>query len=302
MEHVAARLFSNVGDERPLILAFEDWEYGKTDLDYNDVIFQIEIRPTSLGITQYDKVIPNLAGIHSDRQSRGVEHHLQRLGMNQSGFEKIGQLFILPNQNITLTMLEDRSSMKFDLCVFDYQAVAHLNPSSLEFRKTAAQKAVSLMDDRVADIGSKITFSPASLGLAGKTVGFLIVPNNTRSTFLTNPWRYTPKGEGDRTKRQPLFTLHGANPGLQDQFLTFNTATSTVFAIEDHTRHHDAYLPELGEQSDNSFDDIIVQFDHLLQPAGSFQTNYRVASPDPTTGYVRDDGHAPSDSTNRCCY
>jgi hypothetical protein len=200
-------------------------------------------------------------------------------------------VFILPDQNITLTMLEDRSSMKFDLCVFDYQKVAHLAPSSLEFRRTAVQNAVSLMDDRIADIGSKITFSPASLGLAGKTVGFLIVPNNTRSTFLTNPWRYTPKGEGDRTKRQPLFTLNGANPGLHDQFLTFNTAKSTVFAIEDHTRHHDAYLPELGERSDSSFDDIIVQFDRLLQPAGNFQSAYRIASPDPTKGYIGDDGH-----------
>jgi len=300
MEHVAGRLFAGVGEERPLILAFEDWEYGKTDLDYNDVIFQIEIRPTSLGTTQYDNVIPNLAGIHSDRQARGVERHLQRLGMNHAKFENIGQLFILPDQDITLTMLEDRSSMKFDLCVFDYQTVAHLDPSSLEFRVTAARNAVSLMDDRIDDIGSETTFSPASFGLAGKTVGFFIVPNNTRSTYLTNPWRYTPKGEGDRTKRQPLFTLNGANPGLHDQFLTFNTATTTVFAIEDHTRHGDVYLPEDGDPSDSSFDDIIVRFDCLLQPAGDFPTAYRVASPDPTTGYVANDGHSAGGSTDHC--
>jgi hypothetical protein len=302
MEHVAGRLFTNVTEDRPLVIAFEDWEYGKTDLDYNDVIFQIQIRPVSLGTTQYDDVIAGAAGIHSNRQSRGVEQHLRRIGIARADFEHIGQLYHLPDEEITITMIEDRSSMKFDLCAYDHGAIDHLEPSSLEYRVAAAESAVSLMDDRTSNIASTVTFNPSAAGLAGKTVGFFIVPNNTVSTYLRNPWRYTPKGQGERTKRQPLFTLNGANPGLGDQFLSFAGNGGTVFAIEDHSRHEDPYLPELGDASDSSFDDIIIHFSSVLETAGNFATEYRVGSPDPTTGFVKDDGHAPRYPEVDCCY
>ena len=302
MEHVAGRLFTDVTEERPLIIAFEDWEFGKTDLDYNDVIFQVQIRPVSLGTTQYDNVIAGAAGIQSNREARGVEQHLRRIGIARADFEHIGQLYRLPAETITITMIEDRSSMKFDLCAYDHGAIAHLKPSSLEYRVAAAESAVSLMDDRTSDIASTTTFNPAALGLAGKTVGFFIVPNNTRSTYLRNPWRYTSKGQGDRTKRQPLFTLNAANPGLSDQFLSFEGNGGTVFAIEDHSRHEDPYLPELGDTSDSSFDDIIIHFSSVLETAGNFATAYGIGSPDPTTGFVQDDGHAPRAPQVGCCY
>jgi hypothetical protein len=158
------------------------------------------------------------------------------------------------------------------------------------------------MDDRISDIGSTVSFDPSALGLVGKTVGFFIVPNNTRSTFLRNPWRYTPKGQGDRTKRQPLFSLNGANPGLSDQFLSFYGNGGTVFAIEDHSRYEDEHVPELGDVSDSSFDDIIIRFDVVLEIAGGFATTYGVGSPDPTTGYAGDDGHAQRSEQEGCCY
>ncbi|MFC7337425.1 DUF6923 family protein [Haloferula chungangensis] len=300
MEHVAGRLFTELNEERPLILAFEDWEYGKTDLDYNDVIFQIHIRPVSLGTTQYDNVIDGAPGIHSNRQARGVEQHLRRIGIARADFEHIGQLYYMPSETITLSMVEDRSSMKFDLCVYDHGAIDHLDPSSLEYRVAAASSAISLMDDRSSDIGSTTSFNPTAHGLSGKTVGFFIVPNNTVSTFLRNPWRYTPKGQGDRTKRQPLFTLNGANPGLSDQFLSFKGNGGTVFAIEDHSRHEDPYLPESGDVSDSTFDDIIIHFSSILKPAGNFDTGYRSGSPDPTTKFIEDDGHSASDAKVSC--
>lgn len=302
MEHVAGRLFSEVTEQRPLVLAFEDWEYGKTDLDYNDVIFQIQIRPVSLGTTQYDDVIPGASGIQSNRQARGVEQHLRRVGIARASFEHIGQLYYLPDRPITLTMIEDRSSMKFDLCAYDHGAIDHLEPSSLDYRKAAAESAISLMDDRSSNIGSTTSFDPGAHGLAGKTVGFFIVPNNVRSTYLRNPWRYTPKGQGERTKRQPLFTLNGANPGLADQFLSFSGIGGTVFAIEDHSRHEDPYLPEAGEVSNSSFDDIIIHFDAVLESAGNFAEAYRIGSPDPTSNFVESDGHAPRDPQVGCCY
>jgi hypothetical protein len=305
MEHVAGRLFADVTEDRPLILAFEDWEYGVTDLDYNDVIFQIEFRPIALGTTQYDEVIPGIPGIpgiQSNRQARGVEQHLRRMGIARSDFETVGQLYQLPSQPIQLTMIEDRSSMKFDLCVYDHDLISHLDPSSLEYRKQAARNATSIMDDRLSNIASVTTFDPKLLGLAGKTVGFFIVPNNTRSTFLRNPWRYTPRGEGERTKRQPLFTLNGANPGRGDQFLTFTGEGGTVFAIEDHSRLESLNHDEAGDLSDHSFDDIIIHFDNPLQAAGNFHRGYRVGSADPTTGWTGEDGHQPRADDVKCCH
>ncbi|MBK1828169.1 DUF4114 domain-containing protein [Haloferula rosea] len=302
MEHVAARLFTGVTEDRPLILAFEDWELGYTDLDYNDVIFQIEFRPVSLGTTQYDNVIPGISGIHSNREARGVERHLRNLGIARASFEHVGQLYQLPNHPIQVTMIEDRSSMKFDLCVYDHGKLDHLDPSSLEYRKKAAESAISIMDDRLCNIGSVTTMDPVALGLSGKTVGFFIVPNNTRSTFLRNPWRYTPKGQGERTKRQPLFTLNGANAGNRDQFLSFVGNSGTVFAIEDHSRYEDEALPEDGAVSDNTFDDIIIHFDTVLETTGGFHEDYRIGSPDPTTGFIEDDGHLPREDDVECCY
>lgn len=302
MEHVAGRLFNGLDDDRPLILAFEDWEYGISDLDYNDVIFQVEFRPVVMPTTQYDFVIPEVGGIHSNRQARGVEQHLRHLGIARSDFEHTGQLYQLPDHPIRVTMVEDRSSMKFDLCVYDHSLEAHLDPSSLAYRREAAKNAVSILDDRLGDLGSVVSFDPRLHGLAGRTVGFFIVPNNTRSTFLRNPWRYTPKGQGERTKRQPLFTLDSANPGGLDQFLSFAGAGGTVFAIEDHSRFEDFWEPEAGEVSDDTFDDIIIHFSTVLERAGHFPQGYRLASPDPTTGWAGDDGHQARPAGVKCCY
>ncbi len=302
MEHVAGRLFTDIAGDRPLILAFEDWEYGVSDLDYNDVIFQIEFRPIALGITQYDNVIPGIAGIQSNRQARGVEQHLRRMGIARADFEHVGQLYQLPSHPIDVTMIEDRSSMKFDLCVYDHDLIAHLDPSSLEYRKQAARNATSIMDDRLNNIGSVTTFDPALLGLAGKTVGFFIVPNNTRTTFLRNPWRYTPKGEGERTKRQPLFTINRANPGMRDQFLTFTGEGGTVFAIEDHSLFANPNFVEAGDPSDITFDDMIIHFNTPLKAVGNFHQGYRTGSVDPTTGWNADDGHQPRADDVKCCH
>lgn len=299
--HVAARLFADVEEDRPLIVGFEDREFGG-DHDFNDVIFQVDIIEQSLGSAQYSNVIPGKLGLFSDRGSRGVHQTLEKLGMASAEYEVISQLFVMPEGPIELNMLDDRSSMKFDLCAFDYEQVRMLDPSSLAFRVRAAEIAVSVMDDRVANPGTPLKFDPAAHGLAGKTVGFLFVPNNKREVFLRNPWRYTPKGHGERTKRQPLFSLNSANPGALDQLLSFESAERTVFALEDHTRYEDMDAPEQGAFSDSLFDDAMISISPRLQPVNGFAGAYYLQSHDPTFGYDGDDGHAPRADDSQCCY
>jgi hypothetical protein len=293
----AAKLFGADYDG-PLILAFEDQVNG--DQDFNDVIFQIEIVPRYRGLAQYDEVVSGQLGLHSDRGSRGVEKHLAELGMNSASVETLGQVFQLPNQPVTIEFIEDRSSMKFDLCVFDYDLVSHLDPSSLEFRTRAAKIAISVLDDRDANPGDEISFDPAQYGLAGKTVGIMVVPNNRRDVFLRNPHRYTPKGHGERTKRQPLFSLVAANPGYFDQILTMSDGNTTVLCIEDHTRYEESEDPELGDVSDGSFDDVIIVIKGPITGVNLFDNLYGLPTADPTLGFEGEDGITPREGV--ICY
>jgi hypothetical protein len=293
----AAKLFGAVHDG-PLILSFEDQVGG--DEDFNDVIFQIEIVPRYRGLAQYDEVISGQLGHHSDRGSRGVERHLARLGMNSASVETLGQVFQLPSEPVTIEFLEDRSSMKFDLCVFDYDLVSHLDPSSLEFRTRAAKLAISVLDDRNANPGDEVSFDPSLYGLEGKVVGLMVIPNNRRDVFLRNPHRYTAKGHGERTKRQPLFSLVGANPGHFDQILTMSDGNTTVLCIEDHTRHEDSDASELGDVSNSSFDDAIIVIKGPITGVNIFDNLYGLPTADPTLDFAGEDGIQKRDGV--ICY
>ena len=293
----AGRLFGE-DHQGPLILAFEDQVDG--DEDFNDVIFQIEIIPRFRGITQYNNVIEGQLGLHSDRGSRGVERHLRNLGMNAAEYEVVDQLFSLPDYPVTIEFLEDRSSMKFDLCVFDYEQVMHLDPSSLEFRERAAKIAITMINDRSANPGNELRFDPRHYNLGGKTVGLMVVPNNNRDVFLRNPWRYTPKGVGNRTKRQPLFSLVNANPGNQDQILTFSRDGVTTICLEDHTRYERELTPEAGVVSDHSFDDAIIVIRGGMTGVNIFDNLYGLPTADPTIVFEGEDGVIGRDGVK--CY
>ncbi|MBT8038407.1 MAG: DUF4114 domain-containing protein [Verrucomicrobiae bacterium] len=297
VEQCAARLFGE-NHRGSLILAFEDQVDG--DEDFNDVILQIEIIPRSRGLAQYDDVVPGQLGLHSDRGRRGVEAHMRRLGLNQDIHETLDQLFLLPDAPMQIEFVEDRSSMKFDLCVFDYDRVKHLDPGSLEFRKRAAMLAVSIFDDRRVNPGNVVSFDPRQYGLGGKTVGLMFVPNNTRSVFLRNPSRYTPKGVGNRTKRQPLFSLVNANPGDMDQMLTFSRDGAMAICLEDHSRYEKAGVSEAGNPSDDGFDDAIMIIRGGMSGVNLFDHLYGLPTADPTIGFDGEDGITPR--KGRHCY
>jgi len=278
-------------EDRPLIVAFEDQLFEGRDNDFNDVILKIDIIPTALGVAQHDGIIANKNGLNSDRGYRGVTALLENFGINEASYESTAELFSIPAglTELTFNLLDDRSSMKFSLAAFDYDLIANMNPATEEFHALAAQNAVLLMDDRNMDVNDQITINPKTLGIAGKTIGLLLIPNNTVSTYLTNPWRYSPKGNGDRTKRQPLFSLINANPQALDQYLVFSDTRSTFLAIEDHSRIND--LNELGDVSDDSFDDIQIQISPALEAFGFHDGRYFEGSADPTEGFQGEDGY-----------
>ena len=178
--------------------------------------------------------------------------------------------------------------------------MSHLDPSSLEFRTRAAKIAISVLDDRDTNPGDALSFDPSLYGLAGKTVGLMVVPNNRREVFLRNPHRYTAKGHGERTKRQPLFSLVGANPGYLDQMITVSDGNTTVLCIEDHTRYEVGEAPELGDVSDSSFDDAIIVIRGPITGVNLFDNLYGLPTADPTLGFEGEDGITPRDAV--ICY
>lgn len=304
-EHIAGRLFDDVdSNERPLVIGWEDVESGpRCDNDFNDVVYQIEIIPVRLSDTQYTDVIPGKVGINSRRGARGVAAAVARQGVAAARYETVAQLFYIPVTagNYTIDLIDERSSFKTEVRVFDYDAVRGLNPQSLAFRTAAAKASYPLFDERKLVKGGSVTFSPAKFGLRGKTIGLIFVPNNTKPTFLRNPWRYTAKGQNIRTKRQPLFSLINGNPGQIDQLFTFMNSRSTFFCFEDRARYNDGV--EIGEASDASFDDLMFKISPKLQPAPNELQGYYIATPDITYGYDPDvDGTPPSNAEECNCY
>ena len=288
-DFAASNILMDVED-RPLIVAFEDQLFEGRDNDFNDVIFMVDIIPSSLGASQHDGLIANTPGLQSDRGDRGVTALLENFDINDASNESIDELFEIPEgmTELTLRLFDDRSSMKFTLAAFDYDRVSYLNPSTQAFRELAVGLSTTILDDRSVDVNGEVTINPQALGLDGKTIGLVIVPNNVVDNFLNNPWRYTPKGSGDRTKRQPLFSLNNANPAALDQYFIFSSEQSTFLAIEDYSRIDDS--SEAGDPSDHSFDDIQIQITPALKTTGFHSGNYLEGSEDPTKGFTGPDG------------
>ncbi|MFD2255326.1 hypothetical protein ACFSSA_01440 [Luteolibacter algae] len=250
-------------DEKSIVLAFEDEPAG--DGSFDDVVIQIDIIPHAKEVTQHDDVIAGQAGLMSDLGSRGVKARLIAEMMDLPEYEITGGVFQMPSEDISyrIDFLDDRSPMKFSLGVVELDTVSDLGASSLLFRECAVKYGHILMDDRTLDPGGFVNFRPADFELLGKRVVFFVIPNNIKDVFLSNAWRYTPKGSGDNTKRQPLFSAADANPGAKDQFLLFGNTGKTVLLIEDRARGGSAV--EAGELSDSSFDDVQLRFTPSLK-------------------------------------
>lgn len=280
-----------LGNERRRFLAFEDRLHG--DDSFDDLVFQIEFVPPSEEVTQLDSGSPEVEKIASDRGSRGVQALIESEGLNDPQFEIQGGVFLLPEDNETFTfeLLDDRSPMKFSLLVIPLDPNLMLAAPSLIFREQTAEDGIVVMDDRLADPGSTTTFRPKDYDLHGKRVVLAIIPNNVRDVFLRNPWRYTPRGAGNNTKRQPLYSMSAANPDQVDQFLIFSDENKTVLAIEDKCRAESH--GEAGDESDHSFDDIQIRITPALIQA-DLHPAYYGKTIDYTIGYESSDGLRPS--------
>jgi len=282
------------GTSTYVIASFEDRVTGG-DLDFNDVILKVSITPVvspeaGLVATQHDGVLGELTGLKSDRGSRGVKYRLNGLQMADASFETASELFQLPegSTEYTVEMIDDRSPMKFTLGLIDWDLLKGLDPQSLAFRQIVSKKTKPIMDDRQSNPGDVLSFNPMEIGLAGKTVAMVIVPNNTFTKFSSNPHRYSAKGMGNNTKRQCLLSTSRANPEYKDQFMVFSDEERTILMIEDKARVTTSDEP--GDNSDDSFDDIQVAISPALEEV-SVETSYRQSEPDLTEGFRGPDGN-----------
>ncbi|MFD2255327.1 DUF6923 family protein [Luteolibacter algae] len=277
LEMVASRIEVS-GDK--LVLAFEDQLAAGRDNDFNDVIVMIEIVPTAPATLQFGR-----DGLNSN----AVSSVLDSLGLNDPANEITADLFQLPASGpVSIELLRDESPLDFTLSLVDYGKIQTVVPGLLEFREIAAANAVTVLDNRNADVGDRVTFDPSALGLAGKQVVLMLLPHNKLDRFVTNPFRYTPRGAGDNTKRQPLFSMINANPGSLDQFMSFTDVDSTIIAIEDHSR---VSSREAGEASDSNFSDTWLRITPALAPMSFGGGGYYQGTPDPTLDWDGIDGY-----------
>lgn len=271
----------------PLIVAFEDELSANRDNDFNDVILLVQIVPLAQGTAQFNGVVAGDTG----QNAASVSALLQSENLNNSTYEKAGKLIELPETgSVTFELIDDTSDFAFTLALYDYSEVAKLSPHELYYGIAAATECIVVLDDRLHNDGASVTFDPATYGLAGQKVGLMLIPSNIPENYLRNPHRYTPKGDGNFTKRQPLFSHTDANPGTKDQFLFFtDNLTSTIVAIEDHSRHEDGV--ESGDSSDSNFADVQIKITPALEVTTSHEGNYFQGTADPTINWDGNDGY-----------
>ncbi|MGJ8726063.1 MAG: DUF6923 family protein [Roseibacillus sp.] len=291
MEFSASNIELKEVDGDPIVLAFEDQLFAGRDNDFNDVIIMVEILPSSLGTSQF--------GLVADKEavdSSSVHSILEQVGMNDPQYESTAELLYVPagTNSVTFDLLSDDSAMEFSLAIYDYDEVSLWSPETLASRQVAGYLSELIFDNREAGAGKSITINPAALGLAGKNLGLMLIPNNTVDKFNSNPHRYTPRGAGDDLKRQPLFSLNNANPEAKDQFLIFSNEVSTLVCIEDYTRA--AANEEAGANSTETFSGAQIRITPALVPMSFHNGAYREGSPDITSDWDGDDGY--SDSQN----
>jgi hypothetical protein len=273
----------------PLIVSFEDQLFAGRDNDFNDVIIMVEVLPTALGVSQFD-AIPSSEN-EPAVASPEVTQLLVSEGMNDVSYESNGELLYVPAglNSVNFELIGDASDLEFSLAIYDFDQVSEWNPETLAYRQVASFLAEVILDNRTATAGTSVTINPAGLGFADKNLGLVLIPDNTFSKFSSNPHRYTPRGNGDSLKRQPLFSLNNANPGTKDQFLFFSNETSTLICIEDLTRA--AADGEAGEESSNAFAGAHIRITPALMPVGFHEGQYFQGTPDVTENWDGDDGY-----------
>lgn len=287
LEQVAAKFPEGSSSSR--FLAFEDKLEGTQSFD--DVVLQIHFVKQGVPVHQLQREESDTLMLGSDRGDRGVMQLLQDRNMASADLEVLGGVFQMPAEPMEyrVRLEDDRSAMKFSLGVCPLDVVYGLAAHSLLFRENAVAEGVVVLDDRLIYQGAEVVFRPQDHGLLGRRVFFFMIPNNTKGAFLSNAWRYTPRGNGNTTKRQPLFSVSEANPNAVDQFLVFTKSDRTVLAIEDHCRAVSG--GEAGEDSDSSFDDIQIVIEPALVST-AWHSSYYGKTIDYTLGYESTDGLA----------
>ena len=276
-DFVAAKIdMSETGGQ--LIVSFEDQIGPNRDNDFNDIIIQVDIVPKSDGTTHFNNI-----------ESASVNNALSNLGLLSAQYENIEELYTLPlSGSVFLEVTQDLSDRNYTLGVVPINSVATYNPTGVVFRTVAVKNMVALINDRVDDVGSIIEFVPSEHNLAGEDVFFVLIPNNTPENFLSHPHRYTPRGDLDDSKRQPLFSLNTANPDGYDQFLSFSNDSKTFLAIEDLARETSSGEP--GEVSSSTFSSIHINITPKLTPKAYQNSTYRQMTTDVTIGWDGNDG------------
>lgn len=156
------------------------------------------------------------------------------------------------------------------------QAETASDDDQREFAITCINGSTVLFDDLVEDpVVTKNISVPVAPSTLGDQVIFYLMPNDRVSTFLDDPEGFwvTP------SKRRPLFSVNGANPGYLSQLVLFHNHTAaapgecpcddtarTAFMWEDKTRSN----RQAPDTSDADYGDMVFVYQGLVQGQSEF--------------------------------
>ncbi len=240
-------------------LAFEDMriDQGKSDLDYNDVVFQVRGLEGNVA-TMDDNVNPN-------RDWRTTETGQALLDYADRSIFSEGVFQVGETGEMTFDYLFDGGWFQGELAVFNLQGMGNYEVGSQAFIQEAANRALSNSDLGYVLVQDQIEGARFSKDLAwernfnaGEYQGIKTFTMNPGDEFAVMLIQHTsvqeiaddPSKVGQWGKRA-LFSIPEANPGGESQGQIVDINGNGAFAMED--------LALNGNFSDKDYNDMVFQ-------------------------------------------
>ena len=258
-------------------LAFEDVriDQGKSDQDYNDIVFQVRGLEGNVASID-DHVNPN-RDWRTTEVGQELLQYADRTIFNEGVFE-VGE-----TGEMTFDFLYDGGWFQGELAVFSLQGMGGFQAGSQAFIKEAANRALSnselgyvLVQDRIEGARFSDTVAWEKNFNAGEYQGIKTFNMNPGDEFAVMLIQHTtvkdiannPSQVGQWGKRA-IFSVPEANPGSKSQGQMVDLNNSGAFAMED--------LAVDRDQSDRDYNDIVFQIKGANATAASID---RFSNPD----------------------
>ena len=240
-------------------LAFEDVriDQGKSDLDYNDIVFQVY--GLEGNIAAMDDQVNSNRDWRTTKTGQALLEYADRSTYSEGVFE-VGE-----TGEMTFDFLYDGGWFQGELAVFSLEGMENYQAGSQAFIKEAANRALTnsqlgyvLAQDKLEGARFSETVDWEANFNSGEYKGIKNFTMNPGDEFAVMLIQHTSVQEiaNDPSKvgqwgKRALFSIPEANPGGQSQGQIVDINSNGAFAMEDLTLN--------GTHSDRDYNDVVFQ-------------------------------------------